>query len=71
MQLFHRKTQPKSREAENARYAAEISLHTIQGREAEVHAVAEASKKFRRENHFANALQDLFEIGGPPHDARP
>ena len=42
---------------------AERHLAEAKTRDAEVHKLAKASKKFRRKNHFAEDLQRLFEGG--------
>lgn len=49
--------------AEAALAAARAQLEEIKKRETEVAEVAEASRKFRKENHFAQDLQQLFEGG--------
>lgn len=62
--MLFRRTRKTSPEAEKAVQEAQAHLQTVQSREPEVHRIAEASKRFRRENHFAESLQRLFEHGG-------
>lgn len=58
---FRRTRKPKiSPEAERALHDSRVSLLKIKARDAEVHAVAEASRRFRRENHFRNDLEKAF-----------
>lgn len=62
--MWFRRSEPKvNLEAEKAIRESKKNLEKVQAREAEVHEVAEASRKFRRENHFATDLQHVF--GGP------
>jgi len=61
---FRRTRKPRDTEATRALNEAKQHLHQVEERQPEVRKVAEASKKLRRENHFAMDLQNLFE-GGP------
>lgn len=61
---FQRIRKPKTNpDAEKAIRDSEESLRKVQARTQEVHEVAEASRKFRRENHFAIDLQNVFGGG--------
>ena len=53
----------ESREATLAVVKAREELQKVKEREPEVQAVSQASRDFRRKNHFAEALQLLFEGG--------
>lgn len=49
-----------SPEAAEAVKDSKRALRRVQARTQEVREVAEASKRFRRENHFAADLQNIF-----------
>lgn len=47
-------------EAAKAVKESKKALQRVEARTQEVHEVAEASRKFRRENHFSADLQNAF-----------
>ena len=55
-----RKLNTISPDAARAVRESKRALRRVQARTDEVHEVAEASKKFRKENHFAADLQAIF-----------
>lgn len=55
-----RKKRKINPEAERALQESRVSLHRIKARSEEVHEVAEASRRFRRENHFRTDLEKAF-----------
>lgn len=65
---FQRNKVPKPHpEAEKAVLESKQVLRRVQARTEEVHEVAEASREFRRQNHFADSLQQIFgSTPGPP-----
>lgn len=60
---FRRSRKPRVTEAKIALTEAKAHLHKVEEREPEVKQVAEESKKLRRNNHFAQDLQSIFEGG--------
>lgn len=62
--MCFRRTRKSNPEAERALAEAKEHLTEARDRNQEVRSVAEASKEFRRKNHFADQLQTLFEGGG-------
>lgn len=60
--MWHRRVE-KDPDAEKAVREAKKNLAAVKARDPEVHRVAEESKRLRRENHFAQDLQQLFEGG--------
>lgn len=62
--MFFRKTKgPKVTDAQRALAEAQSHLSEVEAREDEVHKVAEESRNLRRNNHFAEDLQQLFGGG--------
>lgn len=64
---LRRTKEKKDTPAKRAISEAQKHLRAVEQRDVEVKKVSEASKKFRRENHFAQDLQALFERGGSDH----
>lgn len=62
--MWFQKTSPPNLDADKALRDAEKNLKRVQQRDPEIRAITEASKEFRRKNHFAADLQALFEGGG-------
>lgn len=62
MWFIRRKPKPDM-ESQKALYLAEKHLEQVKAREPEVQKVVEASREFRRRNHFAEDLTALIKGG--------
>lgn len=60
LRVHDKQVPPVSPDAEKAVQESKKALRQVKARDKEVHEVAEASRKFRRENHFAVDLQRAF-----------
>lgn len=63
--MWFRRDRKEDPEAKKALREAYQHLEEVQSRSEEVHRVAEASREFRRRNHFAEDLSQILHSHRP------